>query len=165
MAVTSIWPVSGHPRKVIDYARNPEKTVEQSAEAMSALHAINGVVEYAADELKTETRSYVTCLGCISEETAAQEFMEVKELWGKTGGRQCFHGYQSFRENEVNAEIAHAIGVKLATRLWGERFQVIVATHCNTGHYHNHFVRAPIRGRVNPLSKRQARGFKPVVNV
>ena len=28
----------------------------------------------------------------------------------------------------------------------------------------NHIVRAPIRGKVNPLSKRQARGFMPVVN-
>ena len=140
MAVTSIWPINGHPRRVIDYARNPEKTTEQSSEELSALHTINGVVEYAADEMKTETRSYVTCLGCISEETAAREFMEVKLLWDKMGGRQCFHGYQSFRENEVDAETAHAIGVKLATRLWGDRFQVIVATHCNTGHYHNHFV-------------------------
>ena len=25
-------------------------------------------------------------------------------------------------------------------RLWGGRFEVVVATHCNTGHYHNHFV-------------------------
>ena len=28
----------------------------------------------------------------------------------------------------------------MAERLWGERFQVVIATHCNTGHYHNHFV-------------------------
>lgn len=41
---------------------------------------------------------------------------------------------------EVNAQTAHAIGVELATQLWGDRFQVVVATHCNTGVYHNHFV-------------------------
>lgn len=140
MAVTSIWPIKGNPKSVIDYARNPEKTVERSAEAMADLHAINGVIEYAADGMKTETRSYVTCLNCVSEETAAREFMQTKEFWDKLGGRQCFHGYQSFRENEVDAETAHAIGVKLAKRLWGDRFQVVVATHCNTGHYHNHFV-------------------------
>ena len=140
MAVTSIWPISRKPSVVIDYARNPEKTVEQSAEAMSSLHKISGVIEYAADEMKTEKRSYVTCINCGSESTAAQEFMEVKAMWHKTDGRQCFHGYQSFKAEEVDAETAHAIGVELATRLWGEGFQVLVATHCNTGHYHNHFV-------------------------
>ena len=38
------------------------------------------------------------------------------------------------------AETAHEIGVRLAEELWGGRFEVVVATHCNTGHYHNHFV-------------------------
>ncbi|MFQ9813352.1 MAG: relaxase/mobilization nuclease domain-containing protein [Hominenteromicrobium sp.] len=37
-----------------------------------------------------------------------------------------------------------------------KRFQVVVTTHLNTKHLHCHFVSAPIRGRVNPLSKRQA---------
>ena len=50
------------------------------------------------------------------------------------------YGYQSFAEGEVTAETAHAIGVELAEELWGERFEVVIATHCNTGHYHNHFV-------------------------
>ena len=140
MAVTSIWPIKHSVRNVIDYARNPEKTVEKVPEVMVKFHAINGVVEYAADDLKTETRSYVSCINCESEETAADEFMQVKELWHKTDGRLCFHGYQSFKENEVDAETAHKIGLELAERLWGDRFQVVVATHCNTGHYHNHFV-------------------------
>ena len=48
--------------------------------------------------------------------------------------------YQSFREGEVTAEQAHEIGVKLAEQLWGDRFQVVVATHLNTGHYHNHIM-------------------------
>ena len=34
----------------------------------------------------------------------------------------------------------HEIGVELARELWGDRFQVIVATHLNTKHFHNHFV-------------------------
>ncbi len=140
MAVTSIWPVSGRVKTVIDYARNPEKTREKDAEALAALHQIDGVIQYAADEMKTETRAYVSCLNCTSEEKAAEEFMATKDYYEKTGGRQCFHGYQSFAAGEVDAETAHAIGVELAKRLWGDRFQVLIATHCNTGHYHNHFV-------------------------
>ena len=137
MAVTSIWPIKGRVATVIDYARNPEKTREESS---SALHKIDDVIQYAANELKTEYRAFVTCINCSSEEAAAREFMEAKEIWRKTEGRQCFHGYQSFRPGEVDAKTAHEIGVELAQRCWGDRFQIVVATHCNTGCYHNHFV-------------------------
>lgn len=140
MAVTSIWPIKGRVDTVINYARNPEKTREESKKGLSALHEIEGVIEYAADEMKTETRAYVTCLNLQSEETAAKEFMETKRLMQNEGGRVCYHGYQSFKADEVDAATAHQIGVRLAEELWGDRFQVVVATHCNTGHYHNHFV-------------------------
>ncbi len=139
MAVTSIWPIKGRVDQVINYARNPEKTTERSFGEQAALHTIDGVVEYAADEMKTEQRSYVSCLNC-REDTAAAQFMETKRFWGKLNGRVCYHGYQSFKADEVTAETAHEIGVKLAQELWGDRFEVVVATHCNTGHYHNHFV-------------------------
>lgn len=139
MAVTSIWPIKGRTDQVINYARNPEKTTERSFGEQAALHTIDGVVEYAADEMKTEQRSYVSCLNC-REDTAAAQFMETKRFWGKLNGRVCYHGYQSFKADEVTAETAHEIGVKLAQELWGGRFEVVIATHCNTGHYHNHFV-------------------------
>ena len=138
MAVTSIWPIKGRVDSVIRYVRNPEKTREQAD--LAAMHEIDGVVEYAADDMKTETRSYVTCINLQSEETAAREFMETKRFWHNEGGRLCYHGYQSFKADEVDAETAHRIGVRLAREMWGDRFQVVVATHCNTGHYHNHFV-------------------------
>lgn len=139
MAVTAIWAIKGGVGKVIDYTRNPEKVRESSYAEQADLHTINGVVEYAANEMKTEERSFVSCLNC-REDAAAVQFMETKRLWGKLGGRTCFHGYQSFEESEVTAEEAHEIGVKLAQELWGDHFEVVVATHCNTGHYHNHFV-------------------------
>lgn len=123
--------------QVIHYAQNPEKTTEASRKK---LHEIEGIVDYAADDLKTERCTYVTGIHLDSVETAAAEFMEVKQMEGKLGGRVCYHGYQSFREDEVDAATAHKIGVALASELWGDRFQVVVATHCNTNHYHNHFV-------------------------
>ena len=94
MAVTSIWPIKGSVAAVIEYARNPEKTREESS---VELHKINNVIQYAANELKTEYHTYVNVINLASAETAAEEFMETKRLKDKTGGRQCFHGYQSFR--------------------------------------------------------------------
>ena len=60
MAVTSIWPIKGRVGKVIDYARNPEKVTEGSFQKQAELHMIEGVMEYAVNDMKTEQRSYVT---------------------------------------------------------------------------------------------------------
>ena len=139
MAVTSIWPITGNPGNVIDYAANPQKTTEGGLSELAALHAIENVVEYTADQIKTEKRQYVSGVNCIPS-VAKTRFMRTKKKFGKMGGRTCYHGYQSFKAGEVDADTAHKIGVTLAKELWGDRFEVVVATHLNTDHYHNHFV-------------------------
>ena len=78
--------------------------------------------------------------------------METKRCFGKMDGRTCYHGFQSFRAGEVDADTAHRIGVELAKELWGDRFEVVVATHLNTDHYHNHFV-------INSVSSVDGRKF------
>jgi len=65
----------------------------------------------------------------------------VKKRYGKEDGIVAFHGYQSFAPGEATPDAAHEIGIRLAKELWGERFQVIVATHLDKeNHIHNHFV-------------------------
>ena len=144
MAVTSIWAIKSRVDNVIRYVRNPEKTIErpeESSEAMAARKAVGDVLEYAQNADKTEKMMYVTGIGC-NPATAAEDFMVVKKRWHKEGGRLAYHGYQSFKEGDgqITAKQAHDIGVELAQRLWGDRYQVVIATHLNTGHYHNHFV-------------------------
>ena len=144
MAVTSIWAVHNHIEVAIEYVLNPEKTTEKpelSSEAISARKAVGDVISYASNGEKTEQMMYVTGINCTPE-TAADEFMSTKRYWNKTDGRLAYHGYQSFLEGDgkITAEQAHEIGVRLAQELWGDRFEVVVATHLNTGHYHNHFV-------------------------
>ena len=113
MAVTSIWPITGNPNGVIEYAINPEKTSADSREETAALHAIDQVMEYTADDLKTEKRMYVSGVNCQIPH-AKEQFMETKRRFGKLDGRTCYHGYQSFRAGEVDADTAHRIGVELA---------------------------------------------------
>ena len=96
MAVTSIWPVKQSVAYVIDYARNPQKTKETNMDLQASMHAVDNVIEYAASELKTEERAYVSCLNC-REEDAADQFRQTKLYWGKTDGRLCYHGYQYFK--------------------------------------------------------------------
>ena len=88
---------------------------------------------------KTEDFFYVSGINCEIE-TALQQMNQTKRLFNKTKGILGFHGYQSFKEGEVTPELAHEIGVKLANEMWGDRFEVVVSTHLNTKHLHNHFI-------------------------
>ena len=97
------------------------------------------MIAYAADEDKTEQFFYTTGINC-SVEFARDQFNATKIRFGKTGGNVAYHAYQSFREGEVTPDEAHAIGVQLARELWGDRFQIVVATHVNTKCTHNHIV-------------------------
>ncbi len=88
---------------------------------------------------KTEEFFYVSGINCEIA-TALQQMNQTKRLFNKTKGILGFHGYQSFKEGEVTPELAHEIGVRLANEMWGDRFEVVVSTHLNTKHFHNHFI-------------------------
>ena len=83
-------------------------------------------------------------------DTSYQEMLNVKKQFFKTDGIQCFHAVQFFVKGEIPPEQAHEIGMKLAEELWEDKFQVVVTTHLNTDNLHNHFVCAPISGKVIP---------------
>ena len=133
MAVTKIWKVRGNVGTVIDYADDPEKVAGYISN-----EDLEDVLGYADDDIKTESHAYTTAINC-TREYAKEEFELVKEQFGKEGGTVALHAYQSFEEN-ISPKDAHEIGVQMAKELWGDKFQVIVATHLNTDHVHNHFV-------------------------
>lgn len=154
MATTSIWRVKGWLGKVVIYAENPEKTANPKFYADRELTEQDGqelsdVIRYAVNSEKTQETSskdgaplhrFVSGINC-SPATARDEMLAVKKRFGKEDGTVAYHGYQSFAPGEATPELAHEIGVKLATRLWGDRYQVIIATHLDKeNHLHNHFV-------------------------
>ena len=100
---------------------------------------LRGLIDYVSNEEKTNNKEFVSGINCLPN-IAYQEMMNTKKQFFKTDGIECFHGYQSFVSGEVTPEIAHEIGIKLAEKLWGDKYQVIVATHTNTDNLHNHFV-------------------------
>lgn len=154
MATTSIWRVKGWLGKVVIYAENPDKTANPKFYADKDMTAQDGqqlsdVIRYAVNSEKTQDTGgeggtplhrFVSGINC-SPATARDEMLAVKKRFGKENGTVAYHGYQSFAPGEATPEMAHEIGVKLATRLWGDRYQVIVATHLDKeNHLHNHFV-------------------------
>lgn len=138
MATTSIWKVGKRLDKVIKYTTNPEKTEDKNY-SESWYRDLHNTVEYIKADFKTEKQFYVTGINC-SEDNALEEMKETKKKFGKERGILAYHAFQSFAEGEVTPEQAHKIGIQLAEELWGDRFEVIVSTHLNTKHIHNHFV-------------------------
>ena len=152
MAVTKIWTIKNSFAAPIIYVQNSEKTLNPNADMPEeSLQALEDVIEYAANEDKTEMKYYVSTINC-NKRCARDEFAMVKKRFGKEGGIVAFHAYQSFAPGEVNPSEAHSIGVELARRLWGDRFQIVVATHVNTKAVHNHLV-------INSISFKDGKRF------
>ena len=153
MAVTSIWRVKGWLGKVVVYVENPDKTTNPQyykKEDMSEkeCQGLDDVIAYAVNSTKAQqavqeeevVERFVSGVNCHPA-TARMEMMAVKKRFGKEDGTVAYHGYQSFAPGEATPEIAHRIGVELAQQLWGDRYQVVVATHLDKeNHLHNHFV-------------------------
>ena len=156
MATTSIWRVNGWLGKVVIYVENPDKTENPAAfekQGMDGKEAqgLSDVIEYAVRQEKTGRiapgeegapvmQRFVSGVNC-SPTTARDEMIAVKKRFGKEEGTVAYHGYQSFAPGEATPELAHEIGLALAKKLWGEKYQVLVATHLDKAHHlHNHFV-------------------------
>lgn len=146
MAVTSLWRIKGAVNKVIIYAENPKKTtlfgenIDTDLDTKRPENVLNAVLDYAQRGTATEQKKLVSGINC-DPNNAIKEMMKVKNDFGKTGGTVAYHGYQSFLQGEVDAETAHLIGCRLAEELWGNRYQVVVATHIDKeSHIHNHLV-------------------------
>jgi len=138
MAVTKIKRIRGNPGNPLSYIGNPEKTRNRGFSEADR-QALADIIAYAADESKTEKQYFTTGINC-DVENAREQFNITKQSFNKTGGIVCGHCMQSFEGYEVTPEEAHEIGVQMAKELWGDRFQIVVATHLNTNNVHNHIV-------------------------
>ena len=132
MATTSLWHIKGKLKDLIAYVENQEKTVPKDTEDFFS------VFSYVKNPAKTNEGEYVSALNCLKE-VALQQMILTKHQYGKEDGYIAWHGYQSFKPEEVTPEECHEIGLQLAHEMWGERYQIIVTTHLDKGHLHNHF--------------------------
>ena len=79
-------------------------------------------------------------INCLPE-TAYRDMMQTKHRWDKVNRPiQGYHLIHSFAPGEVSLEQAQAIGMELARRLVGDRFEAVVSTHTDHAHVHCHIV-------------------------
>lgn len=128
MAITKIIAIRDRLDKRVNYAVNGEKTTLDTG------------ITYAENPEKTEQYFFTSAINCDSCETAYTEMQATKSRFGKKGGVVGYHFIQSFAPGEVTPEQTHAIGVAFAQRLFGDRYEVVIGTHLDKAHLHNHVV-------------------------
>ena len=103
--------------------------------------AMFGVLSYATQDKKIRWGDdrLVSGHNCVPQSSFI-EMQTTKERFRKTGGKQFYHFVQSFSaEDELTPQEVNAIGLEFAQKQFPD-FEVVVATHVDTGHLHNHLV-------------------------
>ena len=134
MPTTARWSVHGVQGRsdCIDYIKNPDKT-----KGGTLITGINCSSQFAAYEMQVNNNKFN-----ITEDNTS---------------RTCYHGYQSFdpKEKNLTPEEVHRMGVELMKRLYPD-FQVIVCTHVDHLHIHNHFCINAVNTKGRKLEDRLA---------
>ena len=113
-------------------------------------------LKYILNPDKNEKMKYVTGICCGDDlETAYDNFKEIFEKYNNEEFEKCrssknsgkrnirIHSYIQSFDSSVSAEEAHRIGVEWAKSIFGENRPIIVSTHSNTDHCHNHIAVCP----------------------
>ncbi len=106
-------------------------------EAISSKANIKRIIRYVTQDKKTNV-NLISGKDCMAE-SCLEEMLYTKNLYYKNSGRQYIHIIQSFDpKDNLSAEQVHNVGIKLANTFNG--FQVLIATHIDKNHLHNHLV-------------------------
>ncbi len=82
---------------------------------------------------------FLTDNAALNSENTYKEFLRIKKMFNKDTGRQYMHVVMSFAPHEGTPEQVHRLGVEFAEKIWPDN-QVLVVTHTDREHLHNHFV-------------------------
>ena len=101
-----------HLKRSLDYVMNPEKTQDGRL-----IGAINCQVDSAFEQMKATKRKF-----------------------GKVDKRQGYHIILSFKEDEVNPDMAFEITRRFVEEYLGKSYEAVYVVHDNTAHVHSHIV-------------------------
>lgn len=123
-----------HMQNAINYISREDKalTLDELKSALNnSLNHLRGIDSNSGER--------ATCINCTAQNTY-KDFENMRRAFGQDRGVIAHHYYQSFQKDDnVTAEVAHQIGVQLAKKMFPD-FQVVVATHVDREHVHNHLI-------------------------
>lgn len=119
-----------------------------------SVHAdVKSSIAYILNPEKTEDTLYTASLNCLTnaedaylnmkfvyEHYSCRKYNEPPPLTGKAWVK-AIHYIQSFDpKDNISPELAHKIAKAFALKTFGEDCQIVIATHCDKYHIHNHFI-------------------------
>lgn len=106
------------------------------------LDSLKRTIDYITDEKKTEP--WLIGTQNCNAATAYEEMVLCKQMYDKVQedgeNRMLIHFSQNLVAGETTPEVAHEIARRLLQHRFFKGFQVVYATHIDTGKLHTHFV-------------------------
>ena len=101
---------------------------------------LSEALAYITKDEKVSDCYYHNCVNDTDIEAVAEEFQSTRIMLRQDKGIIASHICQSFSpEDKITHEIAHAIGKQMIERCFPD-YQVVLATHKDREHIHNHFI-------------------------
>ncbi|MBE6065913.1 relaxase/mobilization nuclease domain-containing protein [Clostridium cochlearium] len=98
---------------------------------------LSNALKYIAGKHKVHD---ICGINCSSNMNLAYNQMQLtKKTFNKNDKVQGYHYIQSFKPGEVTPELSMKIGKEFAEKVF-KGHQVLIATHIDKGHIHNHFI-------------------------
>ena len=115
--------------------------------------SVSRSISYILDPAKTEDLLYTTSLNCLPnakdaylamktvyEHFSGDKFNAPLSMEGKNSVK-AIHYIQSFDpQDNITPEQAHRIAKAFARKTFGDDCQIVIATHLDKNHLHNHFI-------------------------
>ena len=122
--------VKSTPKKMLQYILNVDKTKNELTSGINTLPT----VEYANNFFKTLFNQYYdNRYGNVD-----WDYTNTLDK-SKKYAIKLHHFIQSFEAETITPELAHKIGEEWTKKCFGEKAVVVIATHIDKGHIHNHF--------------------------
>ncbi len=118
------------------------KEIKKSIKAQKYVNDSIAYILLPKDKSGEEKCFKFTCINCEDNEvdTLSKQFRFVRKAFDKDNNILAHHYVQSFSPNEkITPELAHQIGIELSKNV-ATGFQVIVSTHIDKDHIHNHII-------------------------
>ena len=116
------------------------KEIKKSVKAQKYVTDSIAYILSPTNQSGVEKSFKVTCINCENNgaDDLSKQFYFVRRAFDKDNNILAHHYVQSFSPNEkITQELAHQIGVELSKNV-ATGFQVIVSTHIDKDHIHNH---------------------------
>lgn len=124
--------------------KSPTSTIDYVTEKENLNHNPNKeILKYISNKTKVFQTSHFNCINGLE----SKQFKLSQNLYAANKNYKVrsdnigyFHVIQSFKPNETTPSQAHEIGQKFIMKHFGSNAQVVMATHTDKEHIHNHFV-------------------------